>query len=1028
MNSILKNHVLAGTLGKLCAVLWMGGILPVYAEQGVPESRPPSDLIFVEAETLTGDPAIWKPVAYEHGFSTTGHYGVHPYPSGAKWLEGQPSTTGGSASTTVTIRKAGTYRVWIRNQDLPSSPFKVAVIQNEKTVGEDEYNDKTQRAVEEENAKLDPVYKPFLFTWWHVDAKLDAGPCVLRLSRAKDAVGQCNIDCFAFTTDQNYTPRVIDFVAPLYLRVVVRKLEDNKAGALLHFTGRLTNPPFLYQGDCITRKGLLKSVPTDAYLHEGDTSPWVNIGPYLDQREFNRLHFDMKDSRLLEIKEAGFTIELSHAPDKKPFKTFHREGKGSGILILLDPMKPQDTYSNIEGSARNLRLAREIPAPRWGKRPVDFALLTGCQEYDVYDPDVAIRTDLRVLRELGMTGSDTTYQGKWPSSIGMKYSEIWAPCYGYVKERGCLSQPDTDAIRKAVTETLHAFYNTNQQTLFIRLMDEIYGVDVDHMKKCSVCTGKFRDYLKQQGLKPSDLVPGATAQPGQDPWDAVHFTTDKSQHKLFYYSVRFRTLIHADFLKTVTDIVHEIQPGLRTAANASVEPTWWRNLLARGCDPFLLYLSGALTYGHGEDANSAAPSQQTSTFVVDLLRSACKYHDLPYGIYNMGLAPKWDIEAKAFAEVGHGVSFIHFYDYGPYHSSSPDPLSQRPDFMPALKEAAYIIGAADKALVGAKPVPTKVALIYSRSTDIWTDIDDVPYISNSGTERVDLYLLLRHLGYPIDILTEDDILEGRAKGYAAIFVAESHLADGVLPKLLAWVNDGGFLYLSAGAARFNQFNEPLRDLDDAGLKRDAFVMKAPAGYWPDRLEVVEKVAFNGKEIEAAGGYQKPSTNGTGKTVLAFVDGTPCAIDLVRGSGHILYVGFFPGTSYVRLATFPLQKEQQALVAAHKGYDTLSSTHFPTAYQELMRNLLKPIAYVPPVRVSNPLVEGCLLAGDNSYVLMLANWTGKPQQIEVSVDLPYKPGKPSAAATALKDIRRKDNTISFAMEVGPGDSVVLPKAN
>jgi hypothetical protein len=1028
----LRSEVLELTKSFLIflaiAVVGLGLPCAASAQQtSGPEAQPPADAMLVEAETMQCDGAAWEPATYRQ-FS---NWSMYRYPSGLAWLTGAETGEGGAATTTVDIRRAASYRIWVRNLDAPQAPFALAVIQDGKIVAEGEFSEKTERAPEKEDAEAGWASGPMLFAWWHVDAALNAGPCTLQLTRAQPSAGGASpvVDCIAFTTDLGYTPRIRDFQKPLYIRLVMGPTH-NRLGGAMYFHGRIDFAPFLVAGDFINKDGLFHTsgfngILPETFLHAGVTTPWMNIAPYLDQRSFNRMRFEMLSTWYVHLPDSDFTIEMSYSPDKPPFKRFHREGKGSGIALLINAMKPEESYSNIEGSARNLEIARAVPKPKWGKQPTLFPLLTGLCEYDIYDPDIALRQDLQALRELGLTGTDASYDGKWLQEQGLRYQEMANFCYHLVKEPGCLSQPNPEAIRQSFSDAIRDFYNPDQDVLFIRLMDEFYSVDLEHMEKCAACTARFREYLKAQGLQPADLVDNLAVEPGKDPWEAIRPTRDKSKRRLYYYSVRCRSQIVTDFMKTVTDIVGEIKPGLRTAANTSLEVTFWKNMLTRGVDLFSIYRSNALTYGHAEDANSFPPSGQTSCLIMDTLRSACKYNGQPYGTYVIGTAPGWDIEAKAFAEVGHGCSFLHFYDYGPYHAASSDPQSQRPDFMPALKEVCYAIGSAEEDLVGAKPAPTKIALLYAHSTDVWTDTSDVPYMSNSGTERVDLYLLLRHLGYPIDVITEDDVLEGRAEGYAGIFMLESHLKDGVLARLLDWVNRGGFLYAGAGSARFNQFNEPTNGLEQIGLKRDEFVFKAPSGYWPYDLGVEAKVAYDGKEVDAAGGYQKPGEDSAGRVALRFTDGTPCAVELPHGNGRVLYVGFFPGTSYVRGASIPLLREQAELRAQLKPYVTFCSTHYQPEYRELVASLLKPLQYTPAVRVSNPLVEGCLLAGKRNHVLSLANWTGAKQRIEVAVDLPYQAGRPRSAINALRDVKPEGRTVTFRMELGPGDIVTLP---
>jgi hypothetical protein len=101
-----------------------------------PETVRPADSIFVEAESLTGDSTAWKPGSFGP-LTASGMYG---YPSNRQWLGGPGNGNAGVATTTVTINKEGTYRIWVRCLDIPHAPFRVAVRQFDSTIVEGDFN------------------------------------------------------------------------------------------------------------------------------------------------------------------------------------------------------------------------------------------------------------------------------------------------------------------------------------------------------------------------------------------------------------------------------------------------------------------------------------------------------------------------------------------------------------------------------------------------------------------------------------------------------------------------------------------------------------------------------------------------------------------------------------------------------------------------------------------------------------------------------------------------------------------------
>ena len=193
------------------------------------------------------------------------------------------------------------------------------------------------------------------------------------------------------------------------------------------------------------------------------------------------------------------------------------------------------------------------------------------------------------------------------------------------------------------------------------------------------------------------------------------------------------------------------------------------------------------------------------------------------------------------------------------------------------------------------------------------------------------------------------------------------------------------------------------------------------------MAVIAKVTDKEHTFNGVGSYQKVAKDMKGQALLQFVDdGTPAATELAYGNGRILFMGFFAGISYAREACIPMSAERVKLRAEGKPRVTWDPPSYPEEYRALFRKLLQPLAWKPPIEISNCLVEGSILAGPKAYVLALANWSGDPQKITVSATLPGKLGKPSSVINPLSDVKMEDDTVRFSMNVGKGDFIVIPR--
>lgn len=988
----------------------------------------PADLILFEAESMKTDGKSWRVQPFVRDHIRAGS------PSNLQQLAGD---TGGPGTATkeITLARDGRYRIWVRYLDVttatpkdPRWPFRVRASQGGQPVGSKDFDTVGLRLTPETLRKWswDGDWG-FSYVWDSMEADLKAGACVLEMSKLPpiDPGNYRYVDCFVVTSDLKYEPNTRDFATPLYLKVVMSKT-GNPENVFLHFDASEVGHHDL------TRVGLFPGAMAgygpERWLRAGDESPWVNIAPILPPMVINAIYsfpsglndnvlpFEALTGWIVRAKASDYTLLLSRTPSEEGLiGKFHRSGRGAGLTLLIDMTKPQEAKSEIECSRELLRAVQQLPRTP-GRRPREFPLITGIVHDSSRNPGEAIENDLRTLVALGFSGTaNSLIDPALLSRHGMKFNSSQATIFFALKD-GCFHQANWDAIREAQAANLKNYPPGGVQ--WIKLMDEVYSMHLEHLAACPVCTEKFKEFVRAKGF-PADEAARA------------RLVLDKAADpKLFYYTMLYRAQMLTDFMKRGTAIVRDLNPGVDTLANATTELTYSGNLLMRGTDWFSLYKQQAMTVGFVQDANACTPSQQTVSYTMDVLRSACKYHGQPLGVYNMISREPWDIAAKAFTEIGHGARIIDYYFWGPYHVQNADAQSRRTEVWPVLKEINHAVGAVEKDLLQATPVPSKLALLYSHTTDIW-DLQPKDWGNDRkgfGDELMDLYLLLKHLGYPIDILTEDDVIEGRAADYAAVFVTGSHLKDGVLLKLLDWSNAGGFLYFGPGAAEFNQFNQPIKELVSLGLKRQPFKFVQSPGHedYLPLMQVIAKVSDTERTFHAVGAYQKLANDTKGRVVLRFEDGTPCASVIEHGKGRIVSMGFFAGLSYVREGCIPMSLDRQKRRAEGKPLHTWNPRSYPAEYREFFRALLTPIAWKPPVAISHPLVEGSLLAGPKAYVLALSNWSGDLQKITVSATLPGKLGKPSAVIHSVKDVSVKGHTVRFTMNVERGDFIVIPR--
>lgn len=362
------------------------------------------------------------------------------------------------------------------------------------------------------------------------------------------------------------------------------------------------------------------------------------------------------------------------------------------------------------------------------------------------------------------------------------------------------------------------------------------------------CLQKRFHYLGKIGVKP-EVFDAKTL-------DKVLPSNDPKDSRRYYYTALYRNQVLSDFFKIGTDILKTYASDPKTTANFGEYLTFTGNMLHAGDDWFLIFDSGALTYGWTEDWLNLGTSYQLCGYRADFLRAASKNH---FGMYCIFRNP-WDTQAKVASEIGHGAQAIRYYNYGPYYAMSVDQSSTNYSLYPAVQKINHSIGTVEDYIIEASVPKSSVALLYSHTTDVWTLKQGSSVFVK---ERMGLWLILKHLGYSIDIITEQDVINKKIKDYKVTFVGGSHLPIEVVQGLSEWTRDGGTLVIGSGTGIYDRFNSPSNSDTHFGIKREEFVFKDEPGddyYTLPGLKPLDFISLKdlttSETIEVLCGYQK----------------------------------------------------------------------------------------------------------------------------------------------------------------------------
>ncbi|MCM8789030.1 MAG: hypothetical protein NC907_04500, partial [Candidatus Omnitrophica bacterium] len=255
-----------------------------------------------------------------------------------------------------------------------------------------------------------------------------------------------------------------------------------------------------------------------------------------------------------------------------------------------------------------------------------------------------------------------------------------------------------------------------------------------------------------------------------------------------------------------------------------------------------------------------------------------------------------------------------------------------------------------------------------------------------------------------------------------------HIPSEVMRNLFEWAENGGFLFIDAGSAIYDKFNNPLNIDSYLWINRDTFNFISEPGndyYGLPSLRSFDFVKLTdstiSETIELVCGFQKIKNVGKSEAIAFFSDGSPAIAVKTKGKGRLIISGFLPGISYMR----------SAVVANRQKERGPSLSDCPAEYPEAVRRIFKEIFsgldYGAPVLTDNYLVEANLLEGKKAKIVTISNWSGKPvENLKLIFNQPVKE-KPFSTENTLKSIERKGKQTVMTMDLkGAFDFIVIPE--
>jgi len=1029
--------------------------------------QPRKPAVVAEGERFQpADDLGWAVRHQERSYATQAFGGMWVTHGG---LLGAPAESDGSVAVQrVAVPEDGAYRVWSKYQSPPYFNYlhRVEIWQGGRKRFSHDYGRLDAERIYSFFGKTTyglPPKKQVWFTWGVDHDAAEAPRSPVRLNK-----GQAEIKLITLENPSPGGDRYVDFVVlttspddtcigweqhgqakspfiyealratPIYLRFKNPARQPARARLFTHF-GHFT-------WSCAPKRGLVPDGP----VAPGQWSPWVNINQIVELVTDEGLQLTLIDAaaegrdanQAPPLVGSNVAVPVEVALDPSGRRSLGKLSVPNGETIHF----PIDITWNRE---RELRLSKDIAAELIRQSKTTWR-----------------KAAPRKPRTIAFYGSFSRSDEPWAVALkdALGYNTLLPDQYEHLEVDGYFQHlRNEEAIRK-YAEKLGPERRNFRVCSF---GDEIHigGIDTSDPKYVE----PFRAWLKRRGVTRDEL--------GVAPEQATLTGSKRLEWyaRLFGAEERF-----ADY-RRLTDVARSaFGPQVLCGANYSPhhDVLYYGNHL-QWIDAFK---HRAMSMFWTEDYLFFAPElPQTISFMFARAHCATKYHRQPIHMYVMPHAPGQPADyfrRNAILSIGAGARHIDHFWVAPQEDYSENYVSwQYPETFRAIFESIYDTAAVEPLLENARRRPARVAVVTGKATALNEDRARVdvaadwflrmchlagkPVQNVCRKDQQFLYFALRHAQHEVDLITEDDIVEGNVlRNYGVVYFAGEWIDRRAVAKLDQWVQGGGVLYASTGLGHRNRFDEPepgllellgvragppkknlyhVRPLLELPLAEpiDTITLEPPAqtdaapeadapgeSDAPAEGDTPPEPPAEPDRIEAIAFRQQLTPASPDVTVLGcFSDGSPAVTVREYGKGKAFAVGTAAGASYLKSGLRPVPWARGGRVNLYNPAD------FPPAAVRFVRLGVDARPPARQVECSNPYVEALLLDNPQGTLVTLVNWTNQPlvESLTVTVRLPSAPREIFSVARQKKLASQfEGGQLTFTVDLADADFVMLKK--
>ena len=980
-----------------------------FRAKGEPVLAAPDGTLFCEAEEFKventtgkqGDPAVQAPAGWHAGYWGQNYFAAtfaNTFLSRKAFLGAPEQCEDSTASITVTIPEAGRYLVLARYEAAYrfETQFRIKVVQGGKNRLDRLYGARKNIKIWAFGKKLTDEVE---WDWGAVEnvvwegheayAELTAGPATIILSAGKqpEPGAKRNVDLVMLTRDEKQVIERIAKEGYLPLDGWLTQAGDvwmriaNSGGAAvkvqsLAFSGGPMQQHSPYWVHMRNWK------PISVSVEPGQTSDWIEVGGTMDSLNDGQWGFQSGGPCKIEfgVRDASGKIES--------LRTF--DCNGSLPLIAFADVRYLRTIQTPDEAIKELMDYLAIQ-PRHGKTVEKTAIYA----FSALSPEFCALFSIK-------NNSSGNAGGKGRFA----YVDLRSKSVAQLEE-ACLKMSEVE--RKDI--------------FVVSLGDEIA------LPKPGSGGTEFAAYLKSQGIKAADVVPGA----GGD-WEKVVFSNDPelktSNPALHYWTQRYLHHFGIQAQKAMTDTLRKHLPNAHIGANFSPHHGGGEYTQLGAVFSWInCFRQDGMTLPWAEDYIWQVPvgSPQMNAINLDMFRAGNRgkperrimYYVMPH--YPGNTPAMW---RRLFHNaVGHGATILNLFEFNPVWIAYSENHVTSKDMYATVYRTFREFGLYEDIVQAGQVRPAKTALWFSETGDIWSN--NRP---SFGAAKRGLYTAILGQQLPLDFVVDADAADGTLKKYEVLYLTDNNVTRESSRKIADWVRAGGSLFATAGAGmldEYNQTNTVLREL--LGVEQTGFEMPSDAqvSFIKQDLKFVrplEKVTIDdpASEFPVFGVVSRVKAAEGASVTGRFGDGSPAVVANKVGKGRTLYCGFLPSLSYFKPAIpmRPLDRGSTDDAMSHLipvDFDRNAGSLIGAAAASLQR----------PVVSSVPLVENSVIESKEGTAILVQNWSGKPAPgIEITVNIPVPSAKATLASGGKLAVQKKDGVTTFVFDLDVADVLIL----